>query len=234
MGAWIIGPAYGLNLKQMANSFIFADEAGCFTFKRKQGASKYFILCTVSAENWNIDGALLNLRRKICLESEPDRDKLHATSDLQEVRNLVFELLAKQDFRIDATILEKSKAQDQLRESHATFYRYAWYYHFKKVGADHARQYDKMLITAAALGEKKTRAAFKESVNLAVQQILPRDRWEVAFHDSAKDPLLWAADYCAWAIQKKWERNDVRSYDLIKQKIRSEFDLFRSSQTHFY
>jgi len=25
------------------------------------------------------------------------------------------------------------------------------------------------------------------------------------------------ADYCAWAIQRKWERDDLRSYELISQ-----------------
>jgi hypothetical protein len=93
---------------------------------------------------------------------------------------------------------------------------------------------DKILITAAALGSNKTRAAFKLSVNNTVQQIMSRDQWQVSFIDSAKDPLLWATDYCAWAIQRKWERNDTRSYDLIKSKIRTEFDLWKNGTKHYY
>jgi hypothetical protein len=78
------------------------------------------------------------------------------------------------------------------------------------------RDADKLLITAAALGEKKTRASFKAALNNTVQQIVNRERWEVSFIDSSKDPMLWAVDYCAWAIQRKWERGDTQSHDLIK------------------
>jgi hypothetical protein len=91
-----------------------------------------------------------------------------------------------------------------------------------------------MLITAAALGHKKSRAAFKAAVNNPIQQTIPRDRWEVAFHESCKDPLLWAADYCAWAIQRKWERDDRRSYELIANKVATEYDLFAPGRMEYY
>lgn len=186
----------------MAASYIFADEAGCFTFKRKNGASKYFILCTVTAQSWKISDPLLEIRRELALLGEPDRDKLHATTDLQAVRDRVFAVIQEQDLRIDATILQKTKALPRIRETDSQFYQHAWYFHFKHVGPQIARTCDKMLITAAALGTKKSRAAFKLAVNNTAQQILPRDRWEVSFHDSGKDPLLWVADYCAWAIHQ--------------------------------
>ena len=218
----------------MADRFVFADEAGCFTFKKKEGASRYFILLTVSAFTWTLSDRLLQIRRELALNGDPDRDKLHATTDLQEVRNKVFAAIAEEDFRWDATILEKAKAQPQTRVDHPTFYRYAWYYHFKHVGPQLAKDCDKMLITASALGEKKTRAAFKAGVNEPIQQIVPRSRWEVAFHESSKDPLLWVADYCAWAVQKKWERNDTRSYDLISHRRGSEYDLWSPGQTYYY
>lgn len=223
----------------MQNAYIFSDEAGCFTFKRrkegrKDGPSDYFIITTVTAATWRIGDDLLHIRRDLCLNGQPERDKLHATSDLQEVRNEVFAILAKQDFRIDATILKKSKAQPQTRLTDDRFYKTAWFYHFRHVGPKIAKHVDKMLITAAALGTKKTRAAFKEAVNETVQQTLPRNRWEVSFHESCKDPLLWVADYCSWAIQKRWEQGDERSYALIKDKIKTEFDLFEPGLKEYY
>ncbi|MEF2551012.1 DUF3800 domain-containing protein [Aurantimonas sp. A2-1-M11] len=218
----------------MATAYSFADEAGDFVFKRKPGASVYFLLCTVTANEWTLSEELLQIRRSLAAAGEPDRDKLHATSDLQEVRNRVFAALAGCDFRIDATILEKSKAREHIRRTEDTFYRYAWYYHFKHVGPILMRRCNSILITAAALGQKKTKAAFKEGVNNTVQQIIERDRWEVAFHESSKDPLLWVADYCAWAIQRKWEKADERSYSLIRPKIQTEFELWKYGTKHFY
>jgi hypothetical protein len=48
------------------------------------------------------------------------------------------------------------------------------------------------------------------------------------------EPLLWAADYCAWAIQRKWEMEDDRSHKLIAHTIKSEYDLWEVGQTHFF
>lgn len=42
------------------------------------------------------------------------------------------------------------------------------------------------------------------------------------------------ADFCCWAIQRKWERGDERSYVLIRNKVRSEFEPFRRGQTLYY
>ena len=72
---------------------------------------------------------------------------------------------------------------------------------------------DKLLITAAAVGTRKTKAAFKQALNNALQQAVSREKWEVSFIDSAKDPLLWAADYCSWAIitadkKCRWPKDD--------------------------
>jgi Protein of unknown function (DUF3800) len=214
--------------------FVFADEAGCFTFKRAEGASKYFLLCTIATDDCTLAHELLSIRRQLCAAGEPDRDKLHATSDKQETRDRVFAVLAKHNFRVDATILEKCKAQPQTRTDDPTFYQYAWYYHFKHVAPVYLKDVDKMLITTAALGSKRTRAAFKLAVNNTVQQLVSREKWEVSFIESSKDPLLWAADYCAWAIQRKWEIGDTRSHVLIDTKIKTEFDLWRFGKVRYY
>jgi len=218
----------------MTTKFVFADEAGCFTFKRKPGASKYFLLCTVSTYSCTPSTELLNIRRKLCANGDPDRDKLHATTDRQATRDAVFGLLEKHIFRVDATILEKSKAQPQTHIDEPTFYQYAWYFHFKHVAPHILKDAEKLHITAAALGTNKTKAAFKLALNNTLQQLIPREKWECTFIESAKDPMLWVADYCAWAIQRKWEADDDRSHKLIKEKISSEFDLWAIGQTHYY
>src|SRR5262245_15676974 len=175
----------------MAYRFLFADEAGCFTFKSAPGASRYFLLCTLITDDCSFAHELLDIRRRLCASSEAECTKLHATEDLQSTRDEVFAVLNKHQFRIDATLLEKSKAQPQTRTSEAVFYQYAWYYHFRHIGRAALGGADKLLITAAALGHKKTKAAFKNAVNNTVQQILPRECWAVVFMDSAMEPLLW-------------------------------------------
>ncbi|MET4217023.1 hypothetical protein ACVWWG_003603 [Bradyrhizobium sp. LB7.2] len=217
----------------MPTRFVFADEAGDFTFKRQNGASRYFMLCTLTTDDCSMASELLHIRRELCAAGG-ECDKLHCTEDKQAIRDEVYKVLAQHKFRVDATLLEKSKAQPQTRTSDATFYQYAWYYHFKHVAPKILTKDSKLLITAAALGQNKTKAAFKQALNNTVQQIVPRSQWEVSFLDSAKDPLLWAADYCAWAIQRKWERGDDKSHKLIKASISTEYDLWSLGQVHFY
>ena len=170
----------------MAVRFVFADEAGCFTFKGQQRASNYFLLCTLATDDCSLSNDLLAIRRNLAAANEPDRDKLHATSDPQVVRDRVFKVPAAHEFQVDATILEKCKAQPQTRKSDAVFYQYAWWYHFKHVGPVLLKDADKLFITAAALGSNKTRAAFKNALNNAIQQIIPRKKWECSFLDFAK------------------------------------------------
>jgi hypothetical protein len=39
------------------------------------------------------------------------------------------------------------------------------------------------------------------------------------------EPCLVVADYCTWAIQRKWERHDARSQSLLHDKIASETEI---------
>ena len=54
------------------------------------------------------------------------------------------------------------------------------------------------------------------------------------FCPAAADPCLQVADYCAWALQRKWERNDLRSYNLISDRITYEYDLWSRGDKHHY
>ena len=146
----------------------------------------------------------------------------------------LFALLRRHDFRIDATILEKRKARPHVRPDDPTFYQYAWHYHAKYLVPRSVVDGHDLFICAAALETSKGKAAFKLAFNNVIQQAAPRTRWATDFPPSASEPCLQAADYCAWAIQRKWEMGDTRSYGLIANKIATEFDLWRTGATYYY
>src|SRR5262245_19523560 len=108
----------------MARVHVYGDEAGNFDFSKNKGASKFFILTTVRLENHDISAELLDLRRDLAWSGVTLPGAFHATTDKQAVRNQVYDVLARHDFRIDATILEKAKAQPQTRPSDLRFYKY--------------------------------------------------------------------------------------------------------------
>lgn len=218
----------------MKQTYFFADEAGCFSFTRAPNVSKYFILCTVHMENCAVAGDLLQLRHELARRNAPLGECFHASTDKQVVRDEVFDTILQREFTVRATIMEKSKAQPQVRVNRPRFYKYGWYYHFKHGTAGHLAGGDEPLITAASIGTKKERLSFHGSVEDVMRQTLPGTQWATDFCPAMSQPCLQAADYCAWAIQRKWERGDTRSYDLIKDRITNEYDLWSHGTKHFY
>lgn len=233
-----MGCARAATLPGVARIYLFADETGNFDFSRKQGASRYFGVGTVVLDGDATDmlrAGLLRLRTDLAWKRLGLDTTFHATTDAQAVRDFTFPLLAAQDMRVDVTLLEKSKAQPQVRASEAMFYRYAWFYHLKYLLPKICGKRDELMVIASELGTTKRRAAFRG----AVENVVAQCGWylgssRVAFWPAKSDPGLWAADYCLWAVSRKWETGDARSHALIAHLVKSEFDLFDTGSKHFY
>lgn len=76
----------------MADRYVFSDEAGNFDFSRGSGASRYFILGTVTAGDCRIGDDLLQLRRDMGWRGIHLDKVFHATEDPQNVRDEVFKI----------------------------------------------------------------------------------------------------------------------------------------------
>ena len=218
----------------MSRRFIFADESGDFTFAKGNNISRYFIVCTVTMHSCKIGDDLLALRRDLAWNQAPLGDYFHASTDAQVTRDAVYGLIKQYDFSIQANIMEKSKAQPQVRATHQKFYKYGWLYLFRHGIADTITADDELMITTASVKTKKAQGAFTDAVNDVIQQHLPRSQWRTSFCPCGCDPCLQVADYCTWAIQRKWERDDARSYKLIQDRISYEYDLWAHGRHHYY
>ena len=218
----------------MQRIYVFADEAGCFVFKNNGTASRYFILTTVTCEDCGMEQAILELRRQLAWEGTSVFDQFHATEDQQAVRDRVFEVIAAQNLRVDATILDKRKTQPHLQAAEHRFYKMAWYLHLKHVAPLVARANSELMVTGASLGTRKQRYELAAAVTDVVRQVSPTTTHATNYWPAASDPCLQVADYCCWAIQRKWEKGDDRSYRLIAHQVRSEFDAFRRGSRTYY
>ncbi|MEQ8308585.1 MAG: DUF3800 domain-containing protein [Hoeflea sp.] len=214
--------------------YIFSDEAGDFNFSRQPKASRYFILCTIAVNDCSIGHELIDLKRELIWNDQKVRGYFHAVDDLPPVRDAVYELLQGQDFTIQATIMEKSKAQPQVRSTKERFFQYGWLYHFRYALNRFVTAEDELQITAASIGTKKGQRAYSSAVNDVIQQHLPRDQWQTSFPPSAADPCLQITDYCTWALQRKWELGKTDKYDLIADKITYQRDMWAHGNRHYY
>jgi len=218
----------------LTRNFAFADEAGDFTFARGNNISRYFIVCTVTMTSCDVAHDLLTLRRELLWKKAPVRDYFHATEDKQVIRDAVFEAIKGHEFEVQATIMEKAKSQAHIRSAKDRFYKYGWLYHFRHALAPHVKHDHEYLFTTASIGTKKGQAVFTDAINDVIQQHLKRENWRTSFGPCSNDPCLQVADYCTWAIQRKWERGDTKSYDLIKDRINYEYDLWAHGNTLYY
>ena len=218
----------------MSRLYVFADEAGTFDFRRGPNISQYFIVCTVAMRSCEAANELLALRRNLGWQQAPLGDYFHATTDAQSVRDAVFELIRRHDFTVQATIMEKCKAMPSIRPDEARFYKHGWYNHFRWGMPKVLAGADEVHVTAASVGTKKKQMTFTDAIRDVLKQTGGKRRIRFNVWPCATDPCLQIADYCTWAIQRKWERGDQRSYDLISDRITHEFPLFRKGTMIYY
>ena len=93
---------------------------------------------------------------------------------------------------------------------------------------------DELLVVAASIGNRREQAAYLTEVRDVMNQTSPTTDVKVAMWPASSDPCLQVADYCSWAIFRKWERSDASLYELIHDKIASEHDLFEEGDTYYY
>ncbi len=227
------------NARCMTDVHVFADEAGTLVFSPKD-RSRYWILTTVTVSDWSIGDALLSLRRMLAWEGVATHPEFRASEEQQAVRDKVYATLQGLVFRVDATVFEKRKVQPHIARRSLYFYQLAWYYHLRHLIPSIAPPGTRLLVLAATIGERKSKQqSFGDAVRDVVRQVAPGRDARCAFWMARTDPCLWLADYCSWAIQRKWEHKwqgaaDDRSHRLVSQHIRSEFDMFSRSAQLYY
>jgi len=210
--------------------YIFLDEGGNLDFSASSG-TKYFTLTTITiCRPFSLDADLLALKYDL-LEEGLDIESFHASEDKQAVRNRVFSLVAKslEQFRIDSMIVEKQKAPPRLREQEkfypAMLGRLLKYVFTEAQGAS----YKQVIVKTDRLPLNKKRNAIEKAIKTTLSDMLPRDSsYRVLHHESRSSISLQVADYCNWAIYRKWESGDLRSYEIIKAGIKSEVDTFET------
>lgn len=214
--------------------FIFIDESG--DLECSPDNSKYLIVSSLALTSTShLDQDFIRLRREI-LASGLDIEYFHATSDKQVVRDAVFDILAK-DFgqRVDALIIDKTKTNPSLRSPERlleTAYRLHLNYVVRALGPSEG---DSLIIITDRHEPKAKVKAIDKGIKLSVAgAVRGRCVYHLYHHNSRTHAGLQGVDYYCWALSRKWERGDLRSYALVSQLYRSEFDVFRRGTTKYY
>jgi hypothetical protein len=219
----------GYNPPRVSSLSIFVDESGNFDFSG--GGSKYFHLTAVSTLGCPaLLADIFDLKHRIA-ETGLEIEEFHATEDRQLVRDQMFELIHRHSehrcFVVDAITVRKSRVDPALQEPsvlYATMLRSL----LRKVFHDHASDaVDGILVWAARIGTKKQRGAFEKTVKMYLANELEAAiPYHVFLHSSSSHPMLQVADYCCWAVAKKWKDGELRPFAKIQRAMGAEVEIF--------
>lgn len=220
--------------------YLFIDESGNFDFS--QGGTKYFILTALSTTNpHSIGSPLLELRYQLLPNYSGGRaleenGYFHAAEDAQSVRDFVFSAIIQngKDMRVDAVIAQKNKANLRFHTQQLELYQMMGKallkYTFKRaVWGNYAH----VVLIFSSLFDKKKRGILKQTFKSLIKSLAAKP-YSSYFHDSKFDICNQAADYFGWAIYRKWESSDKRSYVLVRKLVNSEFSIFNKGVREYY
>ncbi len=216
-------------------AYVFLDEGGDLSFSPT--GSRYFTMTSVQTfRPFDVYPLLTELRFDL-IESGLDIEYFHASEDRQPVRDKVFEVIQAEmhNFRVDSILIEKRKTGPAMRTDNRFYPEMLGYLLQYVVKGTNLRNLSEIIVITDTIPIKRKRRAVEKAVKTVLGNMLPSDvPYRILHHASKSSGCLQVADYFNWAVFRKWERQDVRSYKLIAHAVVSEFDIFRSGSTFYY
>lgn len=230
--------------------YLFIDESGNFDFSSR--GTKFFALASfITNDPVTKREDLIRLRYRLLSEGN-DHEYFHATEDKQAVRDEVYSFLASLEdtYEVHSVIAQKNKAHPALYQE--TYYKkdgkqitlITGIELYKKLcecllryvfrGKGKSWAVEKIVVVLGSLfgGEKKK--VLLRTLKRVIKNEYPLVPFEIYSHQTCADLNCQLADYCCWAILRKYERGDERSYKIIKKRIRNEFDYFQKGKREYY
>ncbi len=175
-----------------------------------------------------------------------DIESFHAAEDSQKVRDQVFSFVGDlKDISIDSVVVQKNKAYPYLymeKSGNKVKYKGEEVYkialqslleHIFKQQQYEEKNLEKIIIILSSIFNRKKHDLILKTIKkyLKTKFQIP---FFVYFHSSKSDINCQIADYCSWAIYRKWTDGEERPYKSISHIVKSEFDIFRVGNKEFY
>ena len=218
----------------MATLHVCLDEAGCFRFD-PHGTQYYIFTAVYTYEPAALASALTTLRFSL-LKGGHDLPSFHCTTDIQANRNeVIARMLADGGWRFVSLVVEKRKVNPVLHTSEKFYPKFAiplLRFLFRGCVSPGT---DKIVVCTDTLPTGK-KAGVTKALKLAVAKELPDTPVWLYHHPRHSNKWIQVADYCCWAVQRKWEMGDLRTYNQIKHRLKkTELDLCAwGDQTDYY
>ena len=209
--------------------YIFLDEAGNLDFSAN--GTKYFVLGGITKERpFHAYKALTEFKYDQ-VERGTALECFHASENAQAVRNGVFDIIEKNlaGVAIDAIIVEKQRVAATLREDEQ-FYPKVLGTLLREILKHYPlAEFTEIIVFTDSLPVQRKRAAVEKGVKTTLATMLPASvRYRVLHHASKSNLDLQIADYCTWAVYRKWNGQDDRSFRRVQAAVRREWDVLQA------
>jgi hypothetical protein len=216
-------------------AYIFLDEAGNLDFSLN--GSRWFVLTSVAMHRPFSATVALDGYKHDCLEYGLDTEYFHCADDNNHVRGRVFDIITESidSLRIDSLVVEKPKTGPAL-QADARFYPEMLGHLLKYVvPKEISAGATEVIVITDLIPVNKKRRAVEKGVQRALAEMLPEGmRYRILHHSSRSHFGLQLADYCCWAVQRKWQTGETAHHARIKPALRSEFEIFRTGTRFYY
>lgn len=158
----------------------------------------------------------------------------HATDDPPEVRERMFKFIKIVDCSLEIVVGRKMPSLFLRKHNGKESEFYAdLLSHLVKTKL---KQNQKLVLNIAERGPSTKNA----NLDLALQKAVDRfgKKWDVSeirskvvfnVQNPRTEPLLNVADYLCWAVQRVFERGEMRHYDFVREKVSLVVDLYDSA-----
>jgi len=231
----------------------FMDEAGDTAFYGRgktrilgtEGVSKCFILGMLKI-NEPLDvvrNKITDLQNKMTSDPyfagipniEKKKNKsgyyLHAKDDIPEVRKLMYDLIKSIDCSFECFVARKiySIYEKTHNGNESEFYSDLLSHLLK----NKFRKYHTLVLNIATRKKCTTHSNLQFGLNKALERANSKNpcgenNCKIVFNiqEPTKEPLLNITDYFCWAVQRVFEKGEIRYYDFISEKISFIVDLY--------
>jgi len=201
--------------------YVFIDESGDLGFTKK--SSKYYVIASVETQNLNELNRVPKKVRKRLKKKEKDIPEFKFSRSSDKVRTIFLKKLNKTDSYFSVVILQKKMVYDHLRDKREKIHNYLAGFIAESLCMEYPDEVSFKVVVDKFMDRKRA-----EEFNWYFEKRMRENRrygdvrLKIVHENSQNHPGLQAADFVAGAAFQKYERENEKYYNMIKDKIRSE------------
>lgn len=203
--------------------YIFLDESGELGFK--SSSSKYFIITLLSCDEGELYGLrriMKKVRGKIIKKKMKKYPELKGNNSNDKIRLEVLNRFNLTNSEVFVIILEKSKVYEYLKSKKDKLYNYISTLILNECSLENNH-------VCLVVDKSKSNRSLREDFDNYVRKILTQKNHctlKIQHENSQTEGCLQVLDFISWAIFRKYEHEDSRFFEIIKDKIVIKKEMF--------